>query len=327
MKVEKLPSGNYRVQKCIDGVRRSFTFDHRPTQKEINAKIYSETYEPDRDSFNSCALKYIAINTNVLSPSTIRSYEAILRALPEDFKKTPINKITDVTLQSLINNISANHTPKTVRNYNGFIMAVLNKFLPKNNLSVTLPKKKKPDDYIPSPEDVRRVLEQAKGTPYYLPIVLGCYGLRKSEIAGLTMDDIYDTYIDINKVKVVGPNGLVTKDIGKTDASLRRVAVSPDIIAKIREQGYILNTYPDKILVYLNQFQDKAGVPRFRFHLLRHFFCTELFQAGYSEEDIMALGGWSTSHVMKKVYRHQRILEDEKKQSEIATKILQTISP
>ena len=35
MKVQKLPSGSYRVQKTINGKRRSFTFDHKPTQKEI----------------------------------------------------------------------------------------------------------------------------------------------------------------------------------------------------------------------------------------------------------------------------------------------------
>ena len=56
--------------------------------------------------------------------------------------------------------------------------------------------------------------------------------------------------------------------------------------------------------------QKEAGVPRFRFHDLRHFFVTELSQAGFSEEDIMYLGGYSTPHIMKKVYRHARIDKD-----------------
>ena len=45
MKVQKLPSGSYRVQKTINGKRKSFTFDHKPTQKEIEEEVYKSMGE------------------------------------------------------------------------------------------------------------------------------------------------------------------------------------------------------------------------------------------------------------------------------------------
>jgi integrase len=41
-----------------------------------------------------------------------------------------------------------------------------------------------------------------------------------------------------------------------------------------------------------------------RFHDLRHYFASYLHDKGFSDAEIMSLGGWKTDHVMKRVYRH-----------------------
>lgn len=43
---------------------------------------------------------------------------------------------------------------------------------------------------MPSREDVKRILEEVKDTPYEIPITLACYGMRRSEICALHPEDI-----------------------------------------------------------------------------------------------------------------------------------------
>lgn len=328
MKATKLKSGNYRIQFYIDGSRKSYTFDHNPTQKEIKQYVfeqqsqYHEQKSTNPGTFSDYADKYLDIKCNILSPSTKRSYYAIKNKIADWFNNKPIDDITQVDCQRLINELAAKVAPKTVRNYYGFISAVISTYCPNKVFKISFPAKKKQDDYIPTAEEVKAVLDAAKGSKWFIIFSLGCYGLRRSEILPLTLDDIGPDYVDINKTMVLSEtNTWITKEIGKTETSLRRVPISKNLSKLIHDQGFICNFHPDKILHHLHQYQKKAKVQQFRFHLLRHFFCTELSQNGFSEEDIMAIGGWSTPHVMKKVYRHNRILQDNKEQNKLSKTI------
>lgn len=70
----------------------------------------------------------------------------------------------------------------------------------------TLPKKVKKDPYIPSDDNVRKILDYAKDTEYAFPLFLACYGLRRSEICALTPDDIEEDILHINKALVMDEN-------------------------------------------------------------------------------------------------------------------------
>lgn len=319
MKIEKLKSGNFRIQPSIDGKRYSITFDHKPTQKEINQAIYERKKEApkstDKSTFEQLAYKYIENKNNVLSPSTIRSYKHIINGLPLDFLYLPFFKIEKSDVQAIINAKSAELSAKTVRNYNAFIMAVLKFYDDDINWNISLPSRTKPDDYMPTPDDIKQILEASKGTKWYKYFILGCYGFRRSEILPLTMDDIHDDYIEINKTMVMDENKQwVIKPLGKTESSLRNVPVPEEIIALIRKEGIEIDFYPDKIWEHLKIYQKKLGIHQFTFHKLRHYFCTELSDAGFSEEDIISISGHSTPYVMKSVYRHQKIRDNKSRQ-------------
>lgn len=60
----------------------------------------------------------------------------------------------------------------------------------------------KKDPYVPNNEDVRRILEEARGTRYELPILLGCLGMRKSEICALDESCIEGNTLHIYKAMV-----------------------------------------------------------------------------------------------------------------------------
>ena len=255
MKIEKLPSGSYRIRKMYKGKTYTITFSDKPTQKEA---IQAMALELDKVqikyksmTFQNAADTYIESKRNVLSPSTIRGYSIIMRQLPESFLEKNIHDITALDVQTEINRISKDHSPKTVRNHHGFISAVLGVFCPNLKLTTTLPQKLKNEPYIPSDEDVRRILDYAKGTDYEIPLILACYGLRRSEICALTPEDIKEDMITINKALVQNENREWITKATKTTCSTRDVIIPIDIADKFRYQGYVYHGAPGKISEYL----------------------------------------------------------------------------
>lgn len=315
MKIEKLPSGSYRIRKMYKGKIYSVTFEHKPTQKEAMQAMAEELDKVQEKhtsmTFKTACEKYIESKRNVLSPSTITGYNAIVRQISVLFLQKNIHDITALDVQIEINRMAEKCSPKTVRNYHGFISAVLGVFCPNLKICTTLPQKLKNEPYIPSDDDVRRILEHARGTEYEIPIILACYGMRRSEICALTLDDLTGDTLIINKAKVINENKEWVIKTTKTTASTREVIIPIDIADKIREKGYIYNGYPNCITKYLERIEKELEMPHFPMHKLRHYFASKMSAMNVPEADIMRMGGWETDHVMKGVYRHS--MEDKNK--------------
>lgn len=316
MKIEKLPSGSYRIRKMYKGQMYTVTFEHKPTQKEamqaMAAELDKVQTKHESLTFKAAADKYIESKKNVLSPSTITGYNVTIRQISDTFLEKNVHDITVLDVQTEINRMAKKCSPKTVRNYHGFISAVLGVFYPSLKLTTTLPQKVKKKPYIPSDEEIRKILDCAKGTEYEIPIVLACYGMRRSEICALTMDDVSGDTVIVNKAKVLNENKeWVIKNTAKTTASTREIIIPIEIADKIRERGYVYKGYPNGITKYLERVEDRLGIPRFPMHKLRHYFASRLSAMNVPEADIMRMGGWETDHVMKSVYRHA--MEDKNK--------------
>ena len=307
MKIEQRPSGNYRVRKTINGKTVTVSFDHKPTQSEIIRTMSDKMKAiPKQGCFLNCAESYINSKSNVISPSTIKGYTSILKAIPEDFKKKEITKIEQTDIQRVINDYASDHSPKSVRNVHGFISAVLRQFRPDMNIYTSLPQKAVNERYTPSEEDIKRILDASKDNPFYhIPFQLGIMGLRRSEICALTLDDISGNSLMINKALVVDVNNNWIVKQTKTAAGTRKVYIPDALVNEIRANGAIYDGYPNTLLLGLNNYQDKLGIPRFRFHDLRHFFASYAHSQGMSDADIMASGGWKSDYTMKQIYRHE----------------------
>ena len=328
MKTTKLPSGSYRFQKVINGKRYSFTLDHKPTKKEIEqliAEKMNTTLSSSKASevhFIKCANEYIQINDNVLSPSTKRGYSSIIRNIPEWFAKMKINQIDQVIVQKLINEYSITHSPKTTKNLHGFVSTVLRVYNPDLILKTNLPKVQRIEGYIPTDEDIQRILELSKDTRYYIPFRLGTYGLRRSEVCALVYPDDFDgNIVHINKAIVQDDDGNWIVKYTKTTASDRHIYIDDELLKLIEEQGYIYNGAPGLLHRHLRKCQNRLEIPHFRLHDMRHYFATELSQMGVPEADILAMGGWATANTMKRVYRHARVMDNLNAQKEISEKL------
>lgn len=323
MNITRTESGKWKIREMKHGRTYSKTVDHRPTQREAREILDEmQNQEPILQKKVTVAEAWEAFRSakgKVLSPSTLKGYRTCFNALPEWFRTIPITEIRRQQLQKLINDYSEDHSPKSCRNLCGFVSALLS-FYEIKTPSVKLPQAQQAPVYIPSREDVSRLLKAVSGSKYEVPIRLGAYGLRRSEIMALTLDDLSaDNVLTINKALVESEHGSVLKGT-KTTKSARTVVISPDLGDLIRQQGFIYDGSASRLTMALTAFEDVAGIPHFPLHKLRHFFASYLHDLGFSEAQIKEAGGWSdASHVMKQIYTHAMQMEQAK--VDIAQKI------
>ena len=313
MTIDLRPSGNYRIREMQDGKTVSITVDHKPKTKEATRLIQKKmTGISDKTPFGIAAEKYIDSKTNVLSPSSIRGYRTILKCqIPSDFADIPIERINLPRIQSLINKAANTYSAKTVRNLSGFVMSVCS-FYGLDLKSPTLPRKENKEEYIPSQEDIQRILTEVKGTKYEVPFILGTLGLRRSEICALAPEDLNGNVLFINKALVLNENNEWTlKHITKTDKSTRQIVVPEYVAELIRTNGACPCT-PHSLYWKLQRVQMSLGIHRFPFHKLRHFFASYLHEQGFSDKQIEALGGWKSDYTLKKIYQHEMEMEKAK---------------
>lgn len=327
MKIEKLPSGNYRVRKMFRGKTYTVIFDHEPNQREalraLADEMDDEKEKAIKMTFREAAEEYISVKENVLSPSTIREYARNIDRLSDKFTSIRISDVTALDVQKEINALSKDKSPKTVRNYHGFISAVLGMFRPRLILNTTLPQSVKNEPYIPSDDDIKMILKGIENTQFEIPVLLACYGLRRSEICALTLDDLDGNTFTINKAMVMDSSKHWIVKTTKTTDSTREVIISPILAEKIRTQGYIYRGHPNSISKHLTRLQDRLGMPHFSIHKLRHYFASKMSELGIPVEDILKMGGWRSDHVMKNVYRHS--LQTKKAQQEASDRLSKSL--
>jgi integrase len=167
--------------------------------------------------------------------------------------------------------------------------------------------------YEPSNEDIQRIIEHAKGTEYSIPFQLGVLGCRRAEICALDISDLEGNELRIHRSKVYLDGKWIVKESPKTDASNRTLYLPDSLANEIREKGYIYKGYPAGLYKAIQSTQKKLGIPRFKFHALRSYFASYAHSMGIPDADIMAIGGWETDNVMKRIYR--KSLEDSKQNS------------
>lgn len=301
----------------IGGKTFTILFDHKPSEAEVMRSLleFTET-APVKGSFLSCAKSYINSKENVISPKTIRTYHSIIDScISNEFKHKQIAQITQQDIQIEINRYASDHSPKTVRNLHGFISAVLGQFRPNMVIRTTLPQKVVNECYTPSEDDIRRILDASKDdAPNHICFQLGCMSLRRSEIMALTLDDLDGNTLTINKAMVQNQNKEWVIKSTKTTAGTRKIYIPDSLVDEIKGLGYIYNRHPNKMRLALHRYQDKLGIPRFRFHDLRHFFASYAHEHGMSEQTIMETGGWKSPTTLRAIYRHSLNKETAQRQ-------------
>jgi integrase len=316
VQAKKQPSGKWRCQlylgdEMIDGkrkqLRKSFTASTRSEAEAMADEYLRKHGKSAHDA--SVALEdafraYLDAKSNILSPSTIRGYQAAFKGSFADIAQKRIRDLDTLTVQKWINSLVPEKKPKTVKNAYSILTAVCTAVDPSWSVKVTLPKRKKPDYSVPSYDDVMLLADSASSNLRKAILLSAFCSLRRGEICALEPSDIDPTgWISVTKDMVQTEDGRYTiKDIPKTVESCRRVPVPDFVLSELTDT--LVNCTPSAITIGFERLTTRLGMSC-RFHDLRHFFASYLHMKGIPDAYIERFGGWKPgSSVMKSIYRN-----------------------
>ena len=305
MKPRRLPSGAWNCRVMIDGQSYSFTHSDKKTVMRM-ASEFADEYrrKMDNPTLLERMREYVAENEERLSPSTVRSYNGMIRMIEERTPRIASKRLSAITEQDVSDIVRPLRTLKTKRNYVNFIHACTGKSAGK--LTGVSSKRV----HVPTELEVKGLLQIFRNTELEVPIMLAAYGgLRRGEICALRMSDIDGDFVHVSRAVVRDQLGeWVTKD-PKTASSVRSVLLPHFVIERIQVQGYITHLLPSQVSNRFWKKQRNLGIPPYCFHSLRHFHASYLHYLNIPDAYIMQRGGWSTPSVMQSIYRHA--LEDK----------------
>jgi len=267
---KKLPSGSWRCQVYdytdANG-KRHYTSFTAPTKKEAEYKAAQFMVEKQSSfkgdmTFKEALTAYIDQRRPVLSPGSIREYVRCIKNY-DDINNIRISQITQDLIQQHVNSFSKDHAPKSVRDNHALITAVLSKYRPNFALNTTLPQKRRPNLYVPTDEDIKKVMNAAAGSKMEIPILLAAFGpMRRGEICALEYDDISGTRVHVQRSMVMDENRQYVIKQPKSYAGDRFIDYPEFIIDKIpKAPGRITDLNPNQCCKFLSFPMSNSRIP------------------------------------------------------------------
>ena len=272
-------------------------------------------------------------------PSSHQTYRGYINHhITPNIGDLPLEKLTTMDLQKLyrkllnkgrVDRVEAKQQPKglsakTVRNINQVIssamdFAVAQKIIPENPCkAVALPKVEHKEMQTIPAEQLQAFLQEAKATGvyemYYIELATG---LRRGELLGLKWTDI-DWQNGIIKVRrqIARVGGQIVEAPLKTKNSYRTVTISQQAIEVLKQQEEKTNDEyvfpspnggpisPDSVNNMLKRVLARAGIPKVRFHDLRHTFATIALQNGVDIQTVSGMLGHFSAGFTLDTYAH-----------------------
>jgi integrase len=275
--------------------------------------------------------QWLKIYCAALSPTTLNEYERKLNTdiLPVLGKK----KLKDITfsdIQQLMNKYSESHASKTSRDLLGVMSAIFNHAIiydkirkdnPCTGIKIKRTPKKEP--YVYTLDEMLEYLAVVLKSVYAIPILLASVcGLRLSEVCGLRWEDVdfEKNRISIKRAAVVVKSQVIVK-VTKTESSYRTI-IMPSLVSQVlKKQRGMPSAYvypnPDGTPTNGNllskriaRFRKKHGFADTRYHDLRHFSATMLFEQGIPDKQIAKVLGHSDTNMTKKYQHILRSIEE-----------------
>ena len=209
--------------------------------------------------------------------------------------------------------------------------AVLAGIIPQSPCTgIMLPKGQKKEAVVYDEAQIKQLLAAAKGTDMELVIDMElCLGLRRGELLGLEWDDIdwEKNQIKIIRNRVVVNSKSVVKE-PKTASGFRTLDVPAPLMQKLRKRklecaanrlklgrNYIVSDYvivhddgkpiyPEYLSQMLTKLQDRCGLPRCRFHDLRHLCASIMLLQGVNVKVAQERLGHKDITTTMNIYSH-----------------------
>lgn len=319
-KAEQLPSGNYRVRICKNGIKKTFIAETAAEALDECIRWLGSDEAMKKNVKNlklgDEAEEYINSRDNTNAGSGIRSYKVIRKNSIGEIENIKINDITEHDLQKWVNNNSKNYAPKSVKTQFGFVTAVLRYFKIKLDFeSVRLPDIPPNDRPYPTEKEIPIILDLVKGTSIEIPVTLTLsLGMRQGEVAGLKWEDYTDNYLFVRAEYTLNKDGRYEyQERTKSSAGFRKIEVTDNVKEMLdkadRISEFISPMLPSSVLKAYHKILRDNGLPEYRMHDNRHSNATIMHAYGVPDKYAMQRLGQSSNSMLKRVYQH---LEEEK---------------
>lgn len=311
----KLPSGSWTCRIRANGQDVSIT---RETKEEAIAEAMAIKHgikAPEKPrvtmTLKDAYTKYIESREGVISPSTEAGYKRLQRNTFQELMSMQLSSITSEHIQREIAAMAKNgKSPKYIANAEGLLSSVLKQFNPDGRYALRLPPKRKPDLRQPDDAEITAILTAFRGSSVELPVLMALWmGMRMSEILGARYEDIDGSQLHICRALVLDENNkAVVKDNAKTYAGDRRVDI-PDYImglvnAQGRSEGPLVDLTGAIIYKRFVTTLERAGIPRCRFHDLRHANAAIMVRLGVDSKYAQERNGWADDRMYKQTYAY-----------------------
>lgn len=311
-KAKRLPSGHWRVKVYLgvdaNGKKhyKSITAESKKEAEYIAASYALKAKSPQINiTIGESVDRYISSKTNVLSPSTIESYQKMRRNYIVKIEKVKLSTVSSEDVQKWVNVLSLDVSPKTVSNAYGLLRASLSMHRPDLMLRVRLPRRvKKLQRTLPTSEEVMGAI---KGTAIELPVLLALWlCLRMSEVRGIKKSAIHGNTLWIDNVIITVKGKDFEKPLTKTDSTRRIVKLPPRLKQMLLAQDDEYATRLSQKALYsrFTRLMEKIGYKGIRFHDIRHIAASDMNRLGITDRVAADRGGWSSTATMRNVYQH-----------------------
>ena len=280
---------------------------------------------------------YAKIKVRPSSHQTYRGY--IENHIKPNIGSIPLNKLTSLELQKLYKKLLGNGrverieskkqpkglSAKTVRNINQIICSALNLAIEQKLLltnpadACALPKLEHREMKTLPVEQLASFLREAKESGvfemYYIELATG---LRRGELLGLKWSDIDLEHGSLRVQRQIARiDGEIVEAPLKTKNAYRTLPLSADAIDVLKTQKkkcgnsqYVFPSptggpiSPDSVLHMLHRVLKRAGLPKVRFHDLRHTFATLALQNGVDIKTVSGMLGHFSAGFTLDTYAH-----------------------
>ena len=290
-------------KKDCERMAKEFEVNKKPEKIQTDMTIYE-------------AIKsYIEIKSNVLSPSTLRSYNLMLETKFPLIKDIKLTKLTNENIQREINTEAATLSPKYIRNIYGLLTATLQMFAPSFKTHFSYPDYRRKEISIPTTAEINQLLS-IPNEPFeqLLAVKLAAFlGLRRGEICGIHVSDIIlpTRQIYIRRSVVLSPDKQWIEKEPKTKAGRRELLIPEiliDDISKALEgknpEDKLISLTPSQISDRFKTMIKQAKISKCTFHSLRHYFASIMLANNIPNKYAKELMGHETSYMLENVYQH-----------------------
>ena len=280
---------------------------------------------------------YAKVKVRPSSHQTYRGY--IDNHIKPNIGEIPLEKLTSLELQKFykkllekgrVDRLESRHqskglSAKTVRNIHQIISSAMNlareqKLIAGNPAEgCALPRLEHREMQTLPVEQLQSFLREAKESGvfefYYLELATG---LRRGELLGLKWEDVDLEQGDLRvRRQIARINGEVVEAPLKTKNAYRTLPLAEDTVSILLEQKKKVDgspwvfpsptggpISPDSVLHMLHRVLKRAGLPRVRFHDLRHTFATLALQSGVDVKTVSGMLGHFSAGFTLDTYAH-----------------------